>query len=63
MAGLEPKNDFLLGSMDDRFRDINEFTQIVKSFTQMGKALHLLVYNNETNNIRLVILMPKLDDR
>ncbi|CAE7262069.1 Gorasp2 [Symbiodinium sp. CCMP2456] len=55
-AGLVPNKDFLLGTTEVMFRDMDELTEVVNLY--MGTELKIYVYNIEAENIREVVIVP-----
>ncbi|CAE7393385.1 GORASP2 [Symbiodinium pilosum] len=55
-AGLVPNKDFLLGTTEVMFRDMDELTEVVNLY--MGMELKIYVYNTEVESIREVIIVP-----
>mmetsp|Transcript_4918 Transcript_4918/g.11486 ORF Transcript_4918/g.11486 Transcript_4918/m.11486 type:complete len:386 (+) Transcript_4918:46-1203(+) len=58
-AGLVPNKDFLLGTTEVMFRDMDELTEVVNLY--MGKELKVYVYNTEAESIREVVIVPSLE--
>lgn len=59
MAGLLPLKDYLLGTADVMFRDLDELGEIISLC--LGKAVKVHVYNSDTESIREVALVPRTD--
>jgi len=55
-AGLVPNKDFLLGTTEVMFRDMDELTEVVNLY--MGTELKVYVYNIEAESIREVVIVP-----
>ncbi|CAE7742297.1 GORASP2 [Symbiodinium sp. CCMP2592] len=55
-AGLVPNKDFLLGTTEVMFRDMDELTEVVNLY--MGTELKIYVYNIEAESIREVVIVP-----
>lgn len=58
-AGLIPYKDFLLGTTEVMFRDLDELVEIVH--LSLGKKTQVYVYNSDTESIREVTIVPNLD--
>jgi len=58
-AGLVPNKDFLLGTTEVMFRDMDELAEVVNLY--LGKELKVYVYNLDSESIREVILVPRTD--
>eukprot|EP00435_Cladocopium_sp_Y103_P020161 s1760_g4.t3 len=58
-AGLVPNKDFLLGTTEVMFRDMDELAEVVNLY--MEKELKVYVYNLDSESIREVILVPRTD--
>lgn len=56
IAGIVPFKDFLLGTADVMFRDIDELVEIVQLC--LGKRMQIYVYNCDTETIREVYIVP-----
>merc|ERR1740129_2324280 len=56
-SGLIPHKDYLLGTTEVMFRDMDELVEIVNLF--LGKQLQIYVYNSDTEQVREVTLTPK----
>ncbi|CAJ1410737.1 unnamed protein product [Effrenium voratum] len=56
-AGLLPNKDFLLGTTEVMFRDMDELSEVVNLY--LGKELKIYVYNVETESIREAVLVPQ----
>eukprot|EP00913_Durusdinium_trenchii_P027566 g25856.t1 len=72
MAGLVPNKDFLLGTTEVMFRDMDrasdvgrpmswqdELAEVVNLY--MGKELKVYVYNLDSESVREVIIVPRTD--
>ncbi len=55
-AGLIPLKDYILGTTEEVFADLDEFESFVKSHNRI--SVELLVYNSDTESIRTVLLQP-----
>eukprot|EP00922_Rhytidocystis_sp_ex-Travisia-forbesii_P041444 GHVS01061906.1.p1 GENE.GHVS01061906.1~~GHVS01061906.1.p1 ORF type:complete len:467 (+),score=84.53 GHVS01061906.1:233-1633(+) len=55
-AGLVPYSDFILGTADIAFKDLDELIESVSG--HIGRQLSLHVYNSETETLREVLIMP-----
>lgn len=55
-AGLIPYKDYLLGTTEVMFRDMDELVEIVNLC--LGKSMQVYVYNSSTESIREVTIMP-----
>eukprot|EP00929_Paragymnodinium_shiwhaense_P074207 TRINITY_DN37956_c0_g2_i1.p1 TRINITY_DN37956_c0_g2~~TRINITY_DN37956_c0_g2_i1.p1 ORF type:complete len:634 (+),score=129.65 TRINITY_DN37956_c0_g2_i1:71-1972(+) len=55
-AGLAPNKDFLLGTTEVMFRDMDELGEVVNLC--LGKKMQIYVYNSDTEAIREVTLLP-----
>jgi len=55
-AGLVPWKDFLLGTTEVMFRDMDELAEIVN--IRRGQRIQVYVYNSESESIREVGIMP-----
>lgn len=58
-AGLVPFQDFLLGTTQSAFRDIDELVEAVTSST--GQRLQVAVYNTDSEMVREVVMVPNND--
>lgn len=58
-AGLIPYKDFLLGTTEVMFRDMDELAEIVNLC--LGKRTQIYVYNTDTESIREVTIVPNPD--
>merc|ERR1719401_3383795 len=56
-AGLVPYKDYLLGTQEVMFRDMDELVEIVNLC--LDKKLNMYVYNSDTESIREVTMMPR----
>mmetsp|Transcript_47924 Transcript_47924/g.138675 ORF Transcript_47924/g.138675 Transcript_47924/m.138675 type:complete len:505 (-) Transcript_47924:103-1617(-) len=55
-AGLIPYKDYLLGTTEVMFRDMDELVEIVN--LSLGKKMQIYVYNSDTESIREAALVP-----
>ena len=55
-AGLREGSDFLIGSEEVMFKSIKVFQNYISE--NVGKVLHIQVYNREENEVREVLLKP-----
>lgn len=55
-AGLIPYKDYLLGTTEVMFRDLDELVEIVN--LSLGKKTQIYVYNSDTEAIREVTIVP-----
>lgn len=55
-AGLMPYKDYLLGTADVMFRDLDELVELVNA--SLNKRLQIYVYNSDSETIREVYIAP-----
>lgn len=55
-AGLVPFQDYLLGTAQSVFHDIDELVEVVT--TNINQRMQVYVYNSDTETVREVILVP-----
>jgi len=55
-AGLRSKTDYILGTENKQFGDLDEFTSFIKENNKQNVELY--VYNSEEEKMRTVILVP-----
>lgn len=58
-AGLVPFQDFLLGTQQSVFHDIDELVEVVS--TNINQRMQVYVYNADTETVREVVLVPNND--
>lgn len=58
-AGLIPNKDFLLGTTEVMFRDMDELGEIVNIC--LGRKIQIYVYNTDTESIREVTIVPNTE--
>ncbi|CAE8678612.1 unnamed protein product [Polarella glacialis] len=58
-AGLLPYKDFLLGTTEVMFRDMDELSEVVTLC--LGKPMSIYVYNCEMETVREVSIVPRID--
>eukprot|EP00922_Rhytidocystis_sp_ex-Travisia-forbesii_P041443 GHVS01061905.1.p1 GENE.GHVS01061905.1~~GHVS01061905.1.p1 ORF type:complete len:481 (+),score=64.49 GHVS01061905.1:233-1675(+) len=56
LAGLVPYSDYILGTADIAFKDLDELIESVS--THVGRQLSLYVYNSETETLRELLIVP-----
>ena len=56
LAGLQSQNDFLLGTAEMAFRDTDDLFSVLQA--NLEKPVEFYVYNNETDEVRVCVLMP-----
>jgi len=59
LAGLQPYKDFLLGTAEKVLKDTDILFEELKA--NVEKTLEFYVYNSETDEVRVVVLMPSSD--
>lgn len=58
-AGLQPYKDFILGTREIAFKNLDEFAKYVEVNT--GQEIRLFIYNSEKEEVKEVSLTPKSD--
>lgn len=59
LAGLQPMKDFLLGTAEKVFKNTDVLFDELKA--NIEKTIEFYVYNSDTDEVRVVVLMPSAD--
>ena len=59
LAGLQPLSDYLLGTSEVSFKNTDVLNEVLQS--SIDKPVEFYVFNSETDEVRLSVLMPSLD--
>lgn len=59
IAGLQPFKDYILGTAERAFLDADSLSQELLS--NLDKPVEFYVYNSDTDEVRMVIIMPTED--
>lgn len=59
IAGLQPMTDYLLGTAEKAFKDVDVLFFELKS--NLDRPVEFYVYNTETDEVRMVVIMPTED--
>jgi len=59
IAGLQPFKDYILGTAERAFLDADSLSQELSS--NLDKPLEFYVYNSDTDEVRIVVIMPTED--
>lgn len=59
LAGLQPLTDFLLGTTENVFKNSDILFESLSN--NIDKPMEIYVYNSDTDEVRLTVLMPTSD--